>query len=95
MTQPDSWMSNPEAFTTAARDTAAATVGGLIDLQRELHQAAETSWAQGKKELERLSTAQDKAFRDGLAAQNQAMEKALGWWKEQIERTGAAPAAEA
>ena len=93
--QPDSWMTDPEAFAQAARDTAASTVDGFLDLQKELHDAARTSWEQGRKELERVAVAQDKAFRDGLDANHKAMQKALGWWKEQIERTGAAPRAEA
>lgn len=93
--QPESWMTDPEAFAKTARDTAAASVDGLLELQKELHKAARTSWDQGRKELERAATAQDTAFRDGLDANHKAMQKALGWWKEQIERTGAAPRAEA
>jgi hypothetical protein len=90
-----SWTPDPDALRQTARDAATASVDGLLDLQKELHTAALSAWEQGKKELERAAAAQDKAFREGLDANHQAMQKALGWWKEQIERTGAAPRGEA
>ncbi len=91
----DAWTTDPETLRQTARDTAAASVGGMLDLQKELHTAALTAWDQGKQELERAAAAHDKAFREGLDANHQAMQKALGWWKEQIERSGAAPRGEA
>ncbi len=91
MTQPETWMTDPEAFTQTAQETATAAVEGMLNLQKELHDAARTAWDQGRKELERATAAQDKAFQDGLDANHQAMQKALSWWKEQIDRTGAAP----
>jgi hypothetical protein len=95
MTQTPSWMTDPETLAQTTRDAAVASVDGLIDLQKELHTAALSAWDQGRKELERAAKTHDKAFREGLDNHQQAMQKAFGWWKEQIERTGAAPKAEA
>jgi hypothetical protein len=94
MTNPMNPM-NATEMTEAMREASVQGIDALLDLQKEWNTATLKGLEQVKSESDRVMGLQIKAVEDTLAANVEIAEKALGWYREQVERVGKAPAAEA
>ena len=82
------WMMDPERAAAAMRDATLDTIDGLTTLQGEMHKAMESNVANLRKESDKIVAAANKAFDEALSASFEASRKAMGYYRDQIERFG-------
>jgi uncharacterized protein (UPF0254 family) len=84
---------DPNWYADAVREASIQGIDALLGLQKELNTATLKGLQQIRTESDRVADLQVKAIEDTLAANVDIAEKAMGWYREQIERLGKAPEA--
>jgi hypothetical protein len=82
------WMADPERVAEAMRATTLDTIDGLTALQTELRKSMETNVSNLRTESDKIVAAANKAFEEALSASFDASRKAMGYYRDQIERFG-------
>ncbi len=89
MTPDTTWFTDPAQISAAMRDATLSSLDGAQQLNKEVADATLKGWDQARKEASRLADAQGKALKEGLQAQQEAADKALGWFRDQVAHAGA------
>jgi ribosomal 50S subunit-associated protein YjgA (DUF615 family) len=76
----------------AMREATVAGIDGLLDLQKQMNEAAIKSLHQVKAESDRMADRQTQALEETLKANVEIANRTLGWYREQVERFAKAPA---
>ena len=83
-----SWMADPERLASAMRDATLGTIDGLADLQTEMRKAMEKNVGNLRAESDKIIAAANKAFDEAVVASFEASRKAMGYYRDQVERFG-------
>jgi|GEM_PF-5818079 len=93
MTTPFNLSADPARFADALRQATVAGIDGLLDLQKQVNEAASKTLAQARTESDRLGDKNAAALEETLTANVEIATRALGWYREQVVAFGKAPAA--
>lgn len=82
------WIQDPEKVAAAMRDATLDTLDGLTSLQTEMRKTMEKNVTSLRKESDKIIAAANKAFDEALSTSFEASRKAMGYYREQVERFG-------